>query len=114
MRVGRLRPAVSFACPELVEGPNRIRFSAFLAGSVRRMAGGGEGSHAGEDPRSGQMPLNPRGAIDMSRLQNLDIGNLPAAEDERFEYKSSATPFNTLKDKLARAASGFWNSGGGI
>jgi hypothetical protein len=50
----------------------------------------------------------------MVRLQQLDIANVPAAEDERFEYKSSATPLNTLKDKLARAASGFWNSGGGL
>jgi hypothetical protein len=50
----------------------------------------------------------------MSQLQQLDISNLPAAEDERFEYKSSATSPNALKDKLTRAASGFWNSGGGI
>jgi hypothetical protein len=50
----------------------------------------------------------------MSRLSILDIANLPAAEDEQFEYKSSLVPLNTLKDKLARAASGFWNSGGGL
>src|SRR4051812_13967442 len=50
----------------------------------------------------------------MSRLATLDIANLPPAEDERFEYKSSLVPFNTLKDKLGRAASGFWNSGGGL
>jgi hypothetical protein len=50
----------------------------------------------------------------MSRLAALDIANLPPAEDERFEYKRSTTPFKSLKDKLACAASGFWNSGGGI
>ncbi len=50
----------------------------------------------------------------MPQLQQLDIANLPLAEDERFEYKSSATPSNGLKDKLTRAASGFWNSGGGM
>lgn len=49
-----------------------------------------------------------------SPLQQLDIGALPTAENERFEYKSSATPPNALKDKLTRAASGFWNSGGGV
>lgn len=50
----------------------------------------------------------------MSHLAALDIANLPAAEDERCEYKSSATTFKSLKDKLACAASGFWNSGGGV
>jgi len=50
----------------------------------------------------------------MTRLQFLDIANLPPAEDERHEYKSSLTTFNTLKEKLGRAASGYWNSGGGL
>jgi hypothetical protein len=50
----------------------------------------------------------------MSRLEGIDIANLPGAEDDQFEYKSSTTPINALKDKLGRAASGFWNSCGGI
>src|SRR5665213_965704 len=50
----------------------------------------------------------------MSRPDQLDLANLPTTEDEIFEFKCSATPFQTLKDKLARAASGFWNSGGGL
>lgn len=49
-----------------------------------------------------------------SRLQQLDIANLPAAEDERTEFKSSKTAPEALKEKLARAASAFWNSGGGL
>lgn len=50
----------------------------------------------------------------MPTLRQIDITNLPTAEDEHIEYKSSATPQKELKDKLTRAASGFWNSGGGI
>jgi len=43
-----------------------------------------------------------------------DLAGLPTAEDERHEYKSSATPDADLGNKVSRAASGFWNSGGGI
>jgi hypothetical protein len=50
----------------------------------------------------------------MSKVGSLDLANLPAGEDEQFEYKSSITPFDSLKEKVARAASGFWNSGGGL
>jgi hypothetical protein len=39
---------------------------------------------------------------------------LPRAEDERHEYKSSATTDGDLKNKLPSAASAFWNSGGGL
>jgi hypothetical protein len=39
---------------------------------------------------------------------------LPRAEDEHHEYKSSATTDGDLGNKLARAASAFWNSGGGV
>lgn len=50
----------------------------------------------------------------LSRLDQLDIADLPAAEDEHFEYKSSRIPEKDLKEELSRAASGFWNSGGGV
>jgi hypothetical protein len=37
------------------------------------------------------------------------------AEDDRHEYKSSAIKNDKeLGDKIAKAASGFWNSGGGL
>ncbi len=45
---------------------------------------------------------------------NFDLSHLPAEEDDEFEFKSSLTPIDHLKDKLIRAASGFANSGGGI
>jgi hypothetical protein len=50
----------------------------------------------------------------MPALASLDLSNLPNQEDERFEYKSGLTNTQALKDKVAKAASGFWNSGGGI
>jgi hypothetical protein len=43
-----------------------------------------------------------------------DLLNLPKGETEYFEYKSSKTPSEKLKDKISVAASAFWNSGGGI
>jgi hypothetical protein len=48
------------------------------------------------------------------RLAEFDIAQIPVAEDDEFEFKSSQTPENTLKDKLNKAASGFSNSGGGF
>ena len=39
---------------------------------------------------------------------------LPAAEDERTEFKAGKQPVAELPEKLARAASAFWNSGGGV
>jgi hypothetical protein len=46
--------------------------------------------------------------------QDKDLPLLPPAEDDRHEYKSSATKDPDLGDKIARAASAFWNSGGGL
>lgn len=43
-----------------------------------------------------------------------ELAVLPDAEDESHEYKSSKTPFDALKAKLACAASAFLNSGGGL
>ncbi len=47
-------------------------------------------------------------------IQDKDLLLLPVVEDDRHEYKSSATKDKELRDKIARAASGFWNSGGGL
>jgi hypothetical protein len=49
-----------------------------------------------------------------ARLAEFDISQIPMAEDDEFEFKSSQTPENTLKDKLNKASSGFPNSGGGF
>jgi Putative DNA-binding domain len=46
-------------------------------------------------------------------LETFDLTQLPALEDDSFEFKSSKTPFNKLKDKINQAVSGFANSGGG-
>jgi hypothetical protein len=43
-----------------------------------------------------------------------DLLNLPEEENDRYEYKSSKTPTDKLKDKICIAASAFWNSGGGF
>lgn len=43
-----------------------------------------------------------------------DLLALPQGETEYFEYKSSKTPIDKLKDKISIAASAFWNSGGGV
>lgn len=43
-----------------------------------------------------------------------DLLALPQGETEYFEYKSSKTPLDKLKDKISIAASAFWNSGGGV
>src|SRR4051794_25718845 len=48
------------------------------------------------------------------KLEDRDLVSLPSAEDDRHEYKSSLTRDQDLTEKLARAASGFWNSGGGL
>lgn len=47
-------------------------------------------------------------------LEAKDLASLPDQEDERHEYKSSSIKDADLADKIARAASGFWNSGGGL
>lgn len=46
-------------------------------------------------------------------LEAFDLTQLPSAEDDAFEFKSSSTPLEALKKKLSCAASGFANSGGG-
>jgi hypothetical protein len=46
-------------------------------------------------------------------LETFDLTQLPNAEDDNFEFKSSATPHKDLKKKLSCAVSGFANSGGG-
>lgn len=56
-------------------------------------------------------PRDPRGITTWTESDLLD---LPWAEDDRFEYKSSRTSDNDLGNKISRAASGFWNSGGGV
>lgn len=43
-----------------------------------------------------------------------ELASLPEGETDLFEYKSSAAQVNDLAGKIARAASGFWNSGGGL
>jgi hypothetical protein len=43
-----------------------------------------------------------------------DLAIIPRVEDDRFEFKSSLTPDGDLRSKIAKAASGFWNSGGGF
>jgi hypothetical protein len=47
-------------------------------------------------------------------IQDNDLLLLPVTEDERHEYKSSVTKDSDLADKIGRAASGFWNNGGGL
>jgi len=54
---------------------------------------------------------------DLTRLRQVtvdDLGVLPSAEDDRYEFKGSQTPDIELGKKLERAASAFWNSGGGF
>jgi hypothetical protein len=60
--------------------------------------------------------FDPTKPNDILELEDLDLSEfLPAAEDDRHEYKSSAFKNDKeLGDKIAKAASGFWNSGGGL
>ncbi len=60
--------------------------------------------------------FDPTKPNDILELEDLDLsGFLPGAEDDRHEYKSSAIKNDKeLGDKIAKAASGFWNSGGGL
>ena len=46
-------------------------------------------------------------------LGNFDLTQLPSAEDDNFEFKSSRTSLEDLKKKLSCAVSAFANSGGG-
>lgn len=47
-------------------------------------------------------------------VEDADLSFLPSTEDERHEYKSGKTQDTALAEKIAKAASGFWNSGGGL
>jgi predicted HTH transcriptional regulator len=47
-------------------------------------------------------------------LDQTFLGCLPEDENEELEYKSSATPDAELGNKISKAASAFWNSGGGL
>ncbi|MDX2138663.1 MAG: ATP-binding protein [Chloroflexota bacterium] len=42
-----------------------------------------------------------------------DLLELPTVETDRYEYKSSKIDDNDLRSKIQKAASAFWNSGGG-
>ncbi|WP_417737482.1 helix-turn-helix domain-containing protein [Rosistilla oblonga] len=44
----------------------------------------------------------------------MEIGDIPSTEDDRFEFKSSATPLEKLKQKIERGVCGFANTGGGV
>lgn len=43
-----------------------------------------------------------------------DLKELPSEETDLYEYKSSRTKIDRLKNKISIAASSFWNSGGGL
>lgn len=43
-----------------------------------------------------------------------DLQELPSVETDIYEYKSSRVILDQLKSKISKAASAFWNSGGGI
>jgi hypothetical protein len=58
--------------------------------------------------------FDPENINGILSLNDHDLLLLPNSEDDRFEYKSSQTPDSELIGKIARAASGFWNSGGGL
>ena len=59
--------------------------------------------------------FDPTKPNDILKLEDLDLSEfLPAAEDDRHEYKSSAINNEGLGNKIPKAASGFWNSGGGL
>src|SRR4051794_33270887 len=62
----------------------------------------------------GGLMFNPENWEAVLKLEDKDLVSLPSAEDDRHEYKASSTRDNELADKIARAASGFWNSGGGL
>lgn len=47
-------------------------------------------------------------------ISKITIDQLPENEDDYYEYKSSLTSDDKLKDKLQKAVSGFANSGGGF
>ncbi len=59
--------------------------------------------------------FSPTKPDDIPELQDQHLSEfLPSAKDDRHEYKSRAVKNESLSDKIAKAVSGFWNSGGGL
>jgi hypothetical protein len=57
---------------------------------------------------------NQNDLILMTRWADIDlVPSLPTAETQEYEFKCSLTPDDKLKTEIHKAASGFWNSGGG-
>jgi hypothetical protein len=56
-------------------------------------------------------PAQPRSILN---LTSADLSRLPSEEDDRHEYKSGRVKDKELAEKIRKAASGFWNSGGGL
>ena len=59
--------------------------------------------------------FDPTNLQQIRQWRDADLaGHLLTAEDERHEFKSSLTSDTDLAGKIGKAASGFWNSGGGL
>lgn len=58
--------------------------------------------------------LDPANIASIEQIELADLSQLSETEDATCEYKGGQTPDRQLATKLERAASGFWNSGGGI
>jgi hypothetical protein len=58
--------------------------------------------------------FDPQNIDAISRYEADDLKLLPKAENDRIEFKSSRTRDEALQKKIQQAASGFWNSGGGL
>jgi len=58
--------------------------------------------------------FNPNKPDSILDIQAEDLLRLPAEEDDWHEYKSGSTRDKELGKKISSAASGFWNSGGGL
>jgi Putative DNA-binding domain len=56
-------------------------------------------------------PQNPNSVL---ILRDADLARLPNAEDDRHEFQSSAVRDPDLAHTISKAASAFWNSGGGL
>lgn len=58
--------------------------------------------------------FNPENIDAILRFNDNDLTLLPDRETDIYEYKSSRTKDDDLSKKISVAASGFWNSGGGL
>jgi hypothetical protein len=58
--------------------------------------------------------FDPTDLSKLDGLQAADLVLLPQAEDDLYEYKSSLIKDAELAEKIGKAASAFWNSGGGF